>query len=500
METESIKSAKENADPSQGTFGLSLAASRWFFINTLIQRVIAFGTFFILARLLFPEDFGIISLILIVPNFLDMITSLSFENALIRHKDDTAQYLDVAWTLNILRGGSIALIVFLVAPFIASFFDISQAVRAIQLSGLFIFVQSLANIAQLYFFKEMDFKKILLRDISSKTVYFIVTIGLAFMLHSYWALFWGMMLQYATSVISTYVLHPYRPRLKFNFRVLGELLDYSVWVYGQNLMAQIIGSLEDTLVGKFVGPTGLGLYGKAKSLAGGPVTPISSMISKIGFPAFARIQDDKAKISDGISKSFDIMLVVVAPFLAAVLLGGHKIVLIILGTRWIEIVPVFKILTIGITLNVLTSIATPLFNALGMPKTSFKLDTLFTASFIVSLILLVPPFGIIGAAWSLIVSSAVMLIATIGLAYKLAYVNLKHILFSAGVVTISSLITALIGFQFLGTSFFNNNFGFIVVVGGLGIIYCGLVLFAGKYLTKGPSETIIISLKEFIHR
>lgn len=484
----------------RGAFGLSLAAGRWSFIDTVVQRGLAFVTFFILARLLFPEDFGIISLILIVPNFLDLITNLSFENALIRHQNDTSPYLDAVWTLNILRGAVIAAVVFLVAPYIANFFNINGSIEAVRLSGLFIFVQGLTNVAQLYFFKEMDFKKIFWRDISMKITYSIATIGLAFLLHSYWALFWGTMLQYIVSSVSTYFLHPYRPRLRFNFSVLGELLDYSLWVYGQGLANQIISYFEDTLVGKLTGANSLGLYGKAKSLAGGPITPISSMISKISFPAFARIQNSREKISDGINKSFDVILTVSLPFLAAVLLGGHKIVTIILGERWINIVPVFKIFTIGVTLNVLTSIAGPLFNALGMPKTSFKFDVLFTTTFVISLILLTPQFGIIGAAWSLIVSSTILLIAAIGLACKLKYVNLKHIASSAIIVAVSTLATSLVGSLFLKTTFFNNNYGFLTSVAILGVLYCGLILLAGKYFRKGPAETVIVALKEFLRK
>ncbi len=495
METEEKKIGE-----TRGAFGLSLKAGKWFFINMVIQRILAFATFFIVARILYPEDFGIITLVLIVPNFLDLVTNLSFENALIRHKEDTRPYLDAAWTFGILRGTIITLLVFLFAPKIASFFDIEEAVNAIRLSGFIILIQYLSNVAQLYFFKDMDFRKILWRDLSNRLAYFFVTISLAFILKSYWALIIGLFAQYATSAIATYFLHSYRPKIRFNFKILKELLDYSVWVYGQNLLAQIIGNFEDILVGKLTGTSNLGLYGKAKSLAGGPITPLSSMISKISFPAFARIQDDREKISEGITKSFDLLFLISIPFVASVLLGGHKMVAIVLGERWMEIVSVFKILSVGISINVLTAVIAPLFNALGQPKISFKIDMVFSITFIASLIILTPKFGIEGAAWSLVIASLIIFFAAILFGKGLVNINFKKMIYSGLVSFSATIIASGFGSLFLKTKFFNDNLGFLVIISGLGVIYLLSVFIAGKYLGVGPAGTIVLAWRELTRK
>jgi O-antigen/teichoic acid export membrane protein len=270
------------------TLSQSLNAGQWAFINTVLQRVIAFGTFFILARILLPSDFGIIALLTVVPSFIEGVTALAFDTAVVQKQGDIRQYLNAIWTFTILRGLIIFLIVFAVSPFIADFFHITYALPALRLAGLGIFLNSLVNIGQTYFFIELDFKKVFIRDMVLSLSYSIAAISLALVLHSYWALFIGNILSILAVVVATYVLHPYRPRFDLSFSKLGVLLPFSKWLLGQELLNQLVRTAEDSLMGRFTTPMALGLYGKAKSLAIAPTAPLSSLIGKVGFTSYTR--------------------------------------------------------------------------------------------------------------------------------------------------------------------------------------------------------------------
>ncbi len=247
-------------EPTVGTLKRSIQGGSWIFLNTIIQKVITFFSFLILARLLTPEDFGIMAIIFIVPNFLDTVTSLSFESSLIQKEEDIYRYLNTIWTFNVLKALFLFGTIALAAPLIADFFNIPHAINAIRLSGLFPLTTGLVNVAQIFFWKEIDFKKFFFRDMAAICAYAITAIILARHDHSFWPLFWGNIAQYTVATGMTYVLHAFRPKFSFQAVHLRELFPYTKWIYGQNLLNRFFYTLQNSLIAKMTSPAGLGIF------------------------------------------------------------------------------------------------------------------------------------------------------------------------------------------------------------------------------------------------
>ncbi len=489
--TETNTSIIDETEEKKGALGLSLTAGKWFVINIIIQKIFLIGTFFILARLLFPKDFGILAIALIVPNFLDLLSSISFDSTLIREKDSIHKYLDAIWTFGLIRSVVIGVAVFLSTPIIVSFFNLSGETTIVMWSGLILLISNLGNPGQLYFFKDLDFKKILWRDLSARIAFTAVSIALALIYHSYWALFLATAAQYLVGVIASYFLHPYRPHLTKHLGILKEIAPYSFWIYGQNIISQLASTVEDALVGKLTGAANFGLYGKAKGIAGGPITPLVSIINKIAFPAFAKIQDSKEKIIDGIIKSTDIMLLVALPFIAAIAVGGHRIVLLLLGTRWLAITPLLSGLATAFALSGIATIAVPLFNGIGLPKINFTIGTIYTVTFIATLALLIPPFGTMGAVWGMIASTFITAVITMIQIKRTLGMSMRKVWSSFFVVIISVAAVLPIGTALLQKQFFNSNIGFLSLISLLGVLYLALISLFGRW-KMGPGETLLV--------
>lgn len=273
----------------------SLSAGYWSLLDTILQKVLIYGSFFITARFLSPADYGVIALALIYPNLLDSLTAIAFDTALTQKKSgDEHAYLSVVWTFNILRSLVVFILVFITAFFVARFFHSMDALLLFQLSALPLLLQAFANIGQIYFFRYLEWKKVFIRDMASYGTTAIVTVSLAILFHSYWALFIGSVSGMLAAVIATYILQGYRPRLDTGFYKLKPLLEYSQWVFGQGVVTRISQTLEDAVIGHFTNPTSVGNYSKAKSLAYAPTSPLANIIGKIGFSAFVALNESMA--------------------------------------------------------------------------------------------------------------------------------------------------------------------------------------------------------------
>lgn len=482
----------------QGTANLSIQAGKWMSLGIVIQKFLSLATFIALSRLLLPEDFGFISIIAIMPATLDLVTSFNFESTLIHKKTDPEPYLNQIWTFNLLKSIIIVFIVAISAPLIINFFNLPlEKIWLARLSGLLILVPNIANVGQFYLFRDLDFKKIFIRDMSSAFAYSISTISLCLILHSYWALFIGLIIQNIVGVTFSYFLHPYRPRISYHFGRLKSLLGYSQWIYGQAIIGQIGSAIESSVVGKFTGPSNLGLYIKAKGLAISPLSPVSTIIKKVGFPAFARIQNSNEKITEGGVRSLDLLFLLTIPFVSAILFGGKEIVLFLLGPNWVAMTEVLKIMVIALSLSTLSvTITDPLFNGIGLSKIQFKIRLVHTTTFILCLIILAPQYGITGAAYSALLSSLIILVYySYLLRNYLKHISFKRLFVSLLSVLLSTVITSLLGIYLKNVLPIEKSVVFILTGFLLGSIYLSLTYLNFKLWKVGPWETIIFTFQ-----
>ncbi|MFW9878527.1 MAG: oligosaccharide flippase family protein, partial [Candidatus Thorarchaeota archaeon] len=184
----------------------------WVFSVRAIQQVFNIIRLIVLARVLAPDDFGVLGIALLVMMTLETFTQTGFQHALIQKKKDIRPYLDAAWTVLILRGIILFSILFLIAPFAAGFFETSTATTVIQVIGFSVLFQAGINIGVVYFQKELEFKKYFIFQISGTLADFIIAISAAIILKNVWALVFGLVGGNAVRFIVSYFIHPYKPR------------------------------------------------------------------------------------------------------------------------------------------------------------------------------------------------------------------------------------------------------------------------------------------------
>ena len=483
---------------NEGTLKKSIEGGKWIFLNTFFQKLISAASFFILARLLLPHDFGIIAIIFILPSLMELFLSPDFSTAIIQKREDPYRYLNQIWTFNLYKSALVAILIFFGAPFIAEFFGVREAVNAIRLSSLIIILPALANPAQIFFFKNIDFKKIFIRDVSAAVAYSAVAITLAFFLKSFWALFAGNVAQLAIASSTTYSLHPFRPKISSRFKNLFSLWDYIKWLYGQGLVNKIVPSLENGLVAKMTNANQLGLFNRAKNLVSIPVSPFYNIIQRVTFPAYARLQDSHEKIKDGFLKSLHIIFFVSIPTAILFFEASHNIILVLLGPNWVDMDIALKIFGLNLIFNIFPLASAQILNALGKSNTQFKLGLINLALLSIFMAIFVPLKGINGAAFAILLTTLCLSIVTMRKVMAVLKIKMKEIISPVTIPLFSSIVVLFIGRLLLKTFEPLNNFEFIGIVAFLGIIYVLLVVLSGIFVKRGPYDTLkLIFLEVF---
>ena len=482
-----------------GTLKKSIEGGRWTLINTVSRSLINFFTFLLLARLLAPGDFGILTILLIVPNFIILISATGFEAALIQKKDDPIPYLNSIWTFNILKSLASFAVIFFAAPFIASFFRIPEALLAVRLSGLIVLISGSANVAQLFFFKNIDFKSVFIRDMAGSIAYSAVALTLSVFYRSFWSLFWGTIALHLASTFSIYFLHEFRPRLDFRFGKLLPLTNYGKWIYGQNMMDRFAPTIENSLIARITGATEVGLYTRAKSLAGIINSPFYNIIDRVAFPTYSRIQDSYAKIADGFLKSLDVLFFVSVPVALLFMGAGHRIVLILLGTKWLEIGSLLTIISLAFAVDAFSTSAMPVFNAVNKPGIKFWIQLVNLTSLSAFLFILIPGYGIRGAAMAILATSAIVSLLAVIVLKKIVAVRFREIV-KAPLIPLLASLAVLAAEQSISNYLEPmTDIGFISLISLLGALYCALIVLAGRVFRIGPYPTLRLIASETLN-
>jgi O-antigen/teichoic acid export membrane protein len=388
----------------EGVYSRSVHGGKWIFLSIAGQKFLNMLTFFVLARLLLPQDYGTITVILIILGFFGLFTDPAFGTALTQRKGDIEQYLDAYWMFEIIRAVVIAILIACSATFVVNWFHLDPRFTwLIRSSGIFLVIGALGNVRLIYFFRNLDFALLAVRDLIVQAMYGIFAIGYAwFVERSATALFAGYVALYVTGCVLSYVLYRSRPRISCAFRRLKDLARFSKWVYGQNLLSYAIQYTDKIVLGRMMNPAQLGLYTKAKDLAAMPTSVMTTVITKVGMPAFSKIQDQVEKVREGFVKSLDVLLMISMPAALIILLEGGALVHIFMGERWLPLVVPLKIFALGNVYYSSVPVINSVFCAVGRPDVNFKTNLIQLLISVPFMILGLRFYGVNGLAIAIV--------------------------------------------------------------------------------------------------
>lgn len=391
--------------PGSGLTGKVVRGGFWVFALRLSNRLLGLVSTIILARVLAPSDFGLFGVALLAMTALETFSQVGMNAALVQKRQDITPYLDTAWTFQALRGAFLAMVLFAIAPLVASFFDTPAATPILQVIGLSTLIQGLTNIGVVYFQKELEFHKQYVYQLSATVSHVVVAITAVMVLQNVWALVFGLLAGNFAQLIVSYVIHPYRPRPRLDRAHFLEMLHFGKWVLGSSALVYLVTQGDSILVGKVLGVTALGLYQMAYRISNMPATEITHVISQVTFPAYAKLQGDLKRLREAYFKVLQVTAFL--SFLVTILIFilAYDFTRFFLGEKWLAMVPAVKILVLGGFIRSIAATAGAFFVAVGKPS----IDTQAQVIRLIVLSILIYPltvsFGITGTSMAVLASN-----------------------------------------------------------------------------------------------
>ncbi len=482
---------RKMATPGESLSERTVKGGFWVFTLRISDRIFQLIRTIILARLLSPNDFGLFGIALLVLSMLDTFSQTGFQQALIQKKGETKDYLNTAWTVGLIRGFLIAAIVFFLAKPAAIFFDAPAAGPLLRVIGISIILQSLNNIAVLYFQKELQFQKFFKYQFLGTIADVTVAITSAFLLKSVWALVFGLLAGNLVRCIMSYVIEPYRPRFKFDRAQAKELFGFGRWILGSSILVFLITHGDDIFVGKLLGATMLGFYQMAYRISNLPATEISHVISQVSFPAYSKLQDNLPKLKEAYLKILQLTTFISFPIAGLIFILAPEFTQIFLGNKWMPMVPAMQMLALSGLLRSIGATIGPALEGIGKPKIITKWQL---ARFFILAILIYPfitNWGILGASFVVFLSSLISTIGFIIIIIKITKCDIKNLSEKLIFPLISTLILIAIIFVLEKGLILNEIFKFVLsIIIGL-LTYIGMFYILDKKTIRNIRKILL---------
>ncbi len=471
----------------------------WVFILRISQKVLSVVRIIILANILSPHDFGLVGIAFLVMATLETFSQTGFQQALVQKKGNITKYLDAVWTVLILRGIILFLILFFSADAIAAFFNTPLAKPIIQVISLSIVFKAITNVGVIYFEKELKFNKQFIYQLCGTLADFMVSIFSVLIIRNVWALVFGLLAGNFVKFVLSYHLHPYRPQICIDFAKMRELFGFGKWIFGSSILVFLLTQGDDILVGKLLGVSCLGFYQMAYKISNMPATEISHLIATVTFPAYSKIQDNLFKLKEAYLKVLQITAFLSIPVAGLIFILAPEFIKLFLGNKWMPMLSALQVLAIYGLLRALGATTGVVFMAVGRPKIRTKIQAAQLVLLAMIIYPLIMRWGITGAAVA--VTSYALIFNFVAIAEVLNIVRSEKS--KPLLLIICPLLCTLV---MVGTIFALKTYlfdrialmpFFFLVFGGI-VSYIGAVYLADLFLNYGYKQLMSGQITDFI--
>lgn len=362
-------------------------ATKWSMIAELFAKLAAPIVYMILARLLVPEAFGIVASITIITSFADIFTDAGFQKYIIQHEYESEEHLrtslNVAFTSNLCVSVLTYGIIVIFSTPLAKLIGCPGEQKGIVVASLTVLCTAFSSILLARFKRDLDFKSVFYVRVLSALIPLIVTVPLAFLLRSYWAVVIGTLCQQAFIAIASLVISKWKPRLVLNISEFRSMLSFSLWNLCETLSIWFTGQASVFIVANILNEYYLGLYKTATATINSYMAIITASITPVLFSALSRYQNDEEHFQATFFKFQSMLALIVIPMGAGIFMFRKLALSILLGKKWEEATTLLGLWALASSVTIVFSnTACEVYRSKGLPKMSFVLQMVYLVFFI----------------------------------------------------------------------------------------------------------------------
>jgi PST family polysaccharide transporter len=325
-----------------------------------------------LARLLSPDDFGLLGMVSVFTGFVYLLGELGFGAGIIQNEKIEQSHLSMVFWINIIFGLILAFLLYLSSESIAKFYNEAELISILRLISINIFIMPLGMVQNAIQVRLMNFKKLGIIELISILISGVIAVILTKMGFGVYSLVWQIISVNIINVSLLWITSDWRPKVEWDYRALKSIIKFSGNLLGFNIMNYWVRNGDNLLVGKFFGPIELGIYSRAYSLMLLPVTQITSVLSKVMFPSLSRLQNDIKKFKRIYFQTISLIAFITFPMMLGLFVVSFELVDVVLSPKWLPIVDFLKIFSIvGLIQSILSTVGW-IYQGLGKTHIMFK--------------------------------------------------------------------------------------------------------------------------------
>ena len=375
-------------------------------LSQVVKVIVSMVSVIVLARLLAPEDFGLVASVGPLVAFIGILQNLGLQQAVIQRSVIDDHQLNQVFWIGTLAGLAAAALVVAAAPLAAAFYGDLRVRGIMTLSAFPMILGAVASVPLSLLSRNLRFGVLALNETLTALSSFLGALAGALLGFGYWSLVFGMVLSSVVSLVTAWVAQPYRPG-KPTVRIQSDMLTFGANLTGFNLVNFLARNLDNILIARVLGLTALGYYDRAYKLLLFPLQTITWPLSRLMVPLLSRIQDDKPRLRLVFLKTNWMLGLLTMPGIAALTMTSHSVVLILFGERWMEVAPIFAWLGIAGFSQIVLSTNGWIFVAQGRTREMFLLGLWTSGTSVLSFVVGLH-WGVTGVAAAYAISAYVL--------------------------------------------------------------------------------------------
>lgn len=386
-----------------------IKSSVWNFLSTLTNQLRNFIVTLVLARILTPADFGLVSMAMVLNTILDTLADFGFSNAIVRRKEITEIETSTVFWINISIGFFCTLLVFLCAPIFAWFYDVPELRSIVSVTSLSFWISSFGTLQTALFQRLLNFRKIFYAKLISGFCSGILGVLLAILGCNVWALVFSNLSGWVMYTLTVWFMSPWRPKLIFKPNAVVDMFSFGWKMTLSTLINRIIRQLDTFIIGKLYSASTLGLFNRAQSLNNLIIEYSFSSVRSVLLPSLSKLQNELETLRYSVLKLMHTISFLTFLFAGLMYVCADDLILLFYGRQWEGAIDIFKILglfSISLCLPIIFDTVITVANRM----TIYLWISIISNAIILLSIFIGIRYGFIGYVWGVSIAGVVKLV------------------------------------------------------------------------------------------
>ncbi len=345
----------------------------WAYASFLGGKGLNFLTTIILARLLLPEEFGLIGYCLVVIQYVDILNSAGIGAALISRREKVQQAANAAFVANIIFGIACFAITWMIAPLVATFFKAPEIVPLFRALGLSLPLTGMGVVPDTMLKREMKFQTVIISDISRNFMKGAISVVLALSGFGVWSLVWGQVIGVLTGSVMSWILAGWKPTWEFDRAATRSIVGYGSHIILLETAGAFRNNVDYLLVGRILGAASLGFYTMAYRMPELLIRSLNYVLGNVSLPALAKTQDDRPKMQKFYFGYIRFLSMFVFPVGVGLAFTAPVFIPLFLSDKWIPAIVPTSLISIALGITALGYVPGVLYKAISRPDILNKL-------------------------------------------------------------------------------------------------------------------------------